>query len=496
MKKILIADNIAKNRDLLKRTLENHGFPTIEAATSDEVFATDPDNVMLVLTTAYFKDISAFDILSKFKNTPSLADIPFIICSSRNDPEFIAECVQTGFKDIIFRPYNRKIVVKHIKKVLIEEGIMSEDMFLGETQTQKIHEEEKIEFLKYILNMSPMEITPAYTPEVNNAYSYPIVTEFFGISSGEGFNILHELYDEGVLSRTLFDKVGLCPTCNFHTLNFREVCPKCGDLDIEIESIYHHFSCGYVGPAADFKKALNQDEFVCPKCDKVLRHIGLDYEKPSDTFICRKCSFIFTEPAVDFKCFYCDIVAPAEEVLVSEVYSYAPNAKTKKVVEYGSFTAFDIREVLLEKEGSQYSRDFFDYMLKLKYKEHKEYGDPIVLLVFRVQNAMPSLLEDISAYIASTFSSTDITNKNRLDVITELTSRKELKVIKKNAEKILQFINSLKKDNIANENVTCAMMVREFKDEINDIDDFIDSSIDIFLTKEEEIKNTVWVYEK
>ena len=495
MKKILIADHIEKHRDILKRALATHGLPTCEVASPEEALNISENEIMLVLLASHFRDLNAFDILAKTREKNIFSGIPFVICTSKDDPDHVAKCVKAGFKGVILRPYNRKQVFQQVKNILIEEGMLDRDMFLGDDQSEKIKEGEKIEFLRHVLEIAPASIAPVYNPEVNNAYSYPVLNEFFGISPGEGFSILRELHSENVLSRTLFDKVGLCPTCNFHTLNFREVCPKCRSLEIEIESIYHHFSCGYVGPADDFRDPV-KDEMHCPKCDKVLRHIGLDYEKPSDTFICRECQFIFTEPEVEFKCFYCDIVAPADEVVISNVYSYYPNKKTKKVVEYGSFTAFDIKEVIMDEREGQYNRDFIDFMLKIKYREHCEYGDPLIIAVYNIAGAGKSVFEDLATYIAANAGSTDLMHRNEEGVIVQIISRRVMDFAVGAAERVLTFGADLRKKNPSAAGMKCAVFLREFRDKIHEIDSFVDSSVDIFNANKDKIQEEVWVYEE
>ena len=101
-----------------------------------------------------------------------------------------------------------------------------------------------------------------------------------------------------VLDRRLADKVHRCPNCAWHTLNFVEVCPRCRGIDIEIENVIHHFACAYVGAWSEFRHGV---DLVCPKCDEKLRHMGMDYEKPSDTYRCHACGYVFTESRVEIK---------------------------------------------------------------------------------------------------------------------------------------------------------------------------------------------------
>ena len=40
-------------------------------------------------------------------------------------------------------------------------------------------------------------------------------------------------------------------------------------------------------------------DLVCPKCNRQLRHIGVDYEKPSKLFTCFNCEIYCPEKIVD-----------------------------------------------------------------------------------------------------------------------------------------------------------------------------------------------------
>ncbi len=492
MKKILIADHIETYRNSLKRSLESHGFSICEVSTEEELFALSFDDIMLVLIADNLAGRNAFDILTKAKSISKTSNMPFIICSSQDAPDYIARCVKHGFKDIILRPYNRNILFRKIKTFLVESGLLDKNMFLGTSETEKIQEKEKIEFLKEVVAMTPAEIKPEYDPNVPTGYAYPMVNDFFGITLGEGYNILRELYDENAISRTLFDKVGLCPTCNYHTLNFREVCPKCKSLDINIESVYHHFSCGYIGPATDFRPD-GSARMTCPKCEKPLRHIGLDYEKPSDTFICAACHFICTEPRVEFKCFYCNLVAPAEDVVITNIYTYHSNPKTEKIVEYGSFAAFDIKKVLESDNKGQFSRDFFEYMLKMKYQEHLEFGDPLILLIIHTGTDM-DVLEDAQTYISSNIGPTSLIYKIDDNAIVLISSRRSLREMRDHARNILVFSKQAS-ENSQKEGSGSKIMLREFKTGQHNIEDFVDSSYEIFKSEQGNIKNEVLVYE-
>jgi len=98
------------------------------------------------------------------------------------------------------------------------------------------------------------------------------------------------------------DKVNLCRSCGGSYLHFVETCHKCHSIDIEAEHLIHHFRCAYIGPESDFKQ---EDILVCPKCDKVLRHIGVDYDKPSEILTCNSCNHQAQQSSIHANCIDC-----------------------------------------------------------------------------------------------------------------------------------------------------------------------------------------------
>ena len=134
-------------------------------------------------------------------------------------------------------------------------------------------------------------------------YSFPFLSAF--CETDEHLRLLKILGDsvkEDYWEAKILDKVNLCQSCEGTYLNFRETCSNCDSLDLEPENIIHHFRCAYVGPESDFRRG---EDLVCPKCDKTLRHIGIDYDKPSEINNCKSCGHQSQESEMKAKCVDC-----------------------------------------------------------------------------------------------------------------------------------------------------------------------------------------------
>ena len=179
---------------------------------------------------------------------------------------------------------------------------------------------------------------------------------------------------QGVLRKKVFDKIHRCPQCLSPQINFRETCPQCRGIDFQISEMYHHFPCGYVGKAQDFNVA-DSEELRCPKCSRILRHIGLDYEKLIRSSHCRSCGVDFSIPGVRCVCLQCRKDFEPQEAVMEEIHIYS----YQQLPEYSA--------TLPEQERSEgtVSQATFFYLLGQSCKMARECGIPLSLVLLDVR---------------------------------------------------------------------------------------------------------------
>jgi hypothetical protein len=243
-------------------------------------------------------------------------------------------------------------------------------------------EQEVVAFLRELLQERVPAIRCEYDPQSPLAYGYPQVQEFFGLSARDSLELLEDLVAEGALERRLVDKVHLCPNCTWHTLNFVEVCPRCRSIDVEIEEVIHHFACAYVGPVTEFRDGVS---LACPKCEDQLRHMGMDYDRPADTYICRGCGYVFTESRVEARCMRCRESSPAEQVHARRIFEYAPTAKASRAIEYGRLHGLDMKSVLLQEGTQTFRQDFMVFEIDREIYRSRRYESPLALILAEVR---------------------------------------------------------------------------------------------------------------
>jgi len=155
--------------------------------------------------------------------------------------------------------------------------------------------------LRYCALRPEAELAPVAAPADAALYRYPLLE---GLATGKDVERwLHDLQRRGwLLRQSLVDRIRRCPDCAAGHLNYVDVCPFCGELDIHSSDALHCFVCGHVGDQGEFAQ---QGALICPNCYTRLRHIGVDYDRPLESMSCRSCRERFSEARVVARCLRC-----------------------------------------------------------------------------------------------------------------------------------------------------------------------------------------------
>jgi two-component system, chemotaxis family, chemotaxis protein CheY len=118
MSKVLIVDDAAFMRMMLKDILEKNGFEVIgEAPTGVKAVElyknAKPDVVTMDIT---MPDMDGIEAVKKIKAIDAAAKI--IMCSAMGQQNMVMEAIKAGARDFIVKPFQGDRVVEAIKKVL------------------------------------------------------------------------------------------------------------------------------------------------------------------------------------------------------------------------------------------------------------------------------------------------------------------------------------------------------------------------------------------
>lgn len=128
------------------------------------------------------------------------------------------------------------------------------------------------------------------------------------------------LRELGYAERKKFeDRIHVCPYCKGSHLYYMEACPKCDSSRLKEEPVLHHFRCANISPESSYAY---DGELRCPKCHQMLRHIGVDYDRPANVYTCQECNHTFLHTRMKVYCASCKKTSRPSELLAQDIYSY------------------------------------------------------------------------------------------------------------------------------------------------------------------------------
>ena len=179
---------------------------------------------------------------------------------------------------------------------------------------KKKHKEKKLllnqqsrKILKYMLANSTV-INERYDSNItltdSNGKNFKNMIKDFETSEKTTVDNLEKLVSSKYLSKFPHGLTIACPQCQSVSINSHYICQNCSASDFVKGEVIEHNKCGYTDLSMAFEdKSL--DKLVCPKCNKELRLIGVDYFRLESAFKCKKCTIIFSNPFQTFDCNDC-----------------------------------------------------------------------------------------------------------------------------------------------------------------------------------------------
>ena len=112
---LLVVDDNADNRDLLRRMLEGQGYSVAAAEGGTECLELlDRRHFDLVLLDVIMPGLSGFDVLSRMRESDSLRGIPVIVISALDESSAAIRCIQMGAEDYLPKPFDSVLLKARI----------------------------------------------------------------------------------------------------------------------------------------------------------------------------------------------------------------------------------------------------------------------------------------------------------------------------------------------------------------------------------------------
>ena len=119
MAKILLVEDDAIQIELIKKNLEPQGHIVVVAKNGQDgikLALDDPPD--LILMDMIMPGMHGLEATIKLKENPLTAEIPIMALTILSSPKFVQECYRAGVVGYIKKPYNPKVLLENVEKIV------------------------------------------------------------------------------------------------------------------------------------------------------------------------------------------------------------------------------------------------------------------------------------------------------------------------------------------------------------------------------------------
>lgn len=117
--RILVVDDDARNRKLLRDLLTYHGHEVVEAVDGqtaiDQAMKTQPD---VVLLDVLMPDMTGFEVCSAMRATEALAATPILIITALADRDHRLKAIEHGANDVLTKPLDNRDAILRVRNAV------------------------------------------------------------------------------------------------------------------------------------------------------------------------------------------------------------------------------------------------------------------------------------------------------------------------------------------------------------------------------------------
>ena len=120
-RKILVVDDLDAIRDIVSARLRIKGFEITKATDGVEALAIledQPDGFDLILSDNDMPNMDGLELLKKVRAIPALKDKPFIMLTSRTEPEKMKAAKEIGLSAWVKKPFKADAFLSQINYAL------------------------------------------------------------------------------------------------------------------------------------------------------------------------------------------------------------------------------------------------------------------------------------------------------------------------------------------------------------------------------------------
>ncbi|HSM73277.1 MAG: response regulator [Desulfobacteraceae bacterium] len=118
--KILIVDDFATMRRILKNILKKIGFTQIIEADdgSNALKVLEKEKVDLVISDWNMPKMTGIEFLKAVRANTAFKDLPFLMVTAEAQKQNIIEAVQAGVSNYVVKPFTEEVITEKLAKIL------------------------------------------------------------------------------------------------------------------------------------------------------------------------------------------------------------------------------------------------------------------------------------------------------------------------------------------------------------------------------------------
>ncbi len=155
---VLVVDDVAENRELLRRRLEREGHMVIEAAGGAQALeALGCAPVDVILLDIMMPGMDGYEVLERLKAHSDWSRIPVIVISSLDQMDSIVRCVELGATDYLHKPFNRVLLRARVSVCLEQKRLRDQEQrqYRALEESQERLRAELAEAAAYVMSLLP-----------------------------------------------------------------------------------------------------------------------------------------------------------------------------------------------------------------------------------------------------------------------------------------------------------------------------------------------------
>lgn len=385
---ILIVDDEEDVCKLIQDRLKSLGYEANYVLNGPEALTyAEKKHPDLIILDILMPLMDGYEVSKRLIDGNKVSTIPIIMLTAHQSQGDKLKALTMGIDDYITKPFDFEELVARMESVLRRskrEGVKKlSPAFHKSLSSLSPEDQNRLKLITEMLQTKTSRLDPVYDVNTQTGYTYPLAAKILGLQEGSEVDDLDILTERWCLHREFFDKIILCPFCKNYNLNIREVCPSCKSPHLKIVDMVHHYRCAYTGIEDEFKQGI---DYVCPKCHKELKNIGVDYDKPGQNYFCEACKTLSVGAETTGQCRACDQIFNIENAFRQVIYSYHITPSAKEVVEQGTFLDFAAEESLIDQEVDVYNLRYLRSLLPHELKQAEHFKRPHSLLMLSVEN--------------------------------------------------------------------------------------------------------------